>query len=58
MLAFLLWAFAVWQMVAVLATISLIGKPRGPITPGSAVCVTAIGALLITVLISAALALS
>ncbi|RBO73477.1 hypothetical protein [Microbacterium sp. H6] len=50
-----LWVAAVWMAFSALAVISQIGKPRAPITPGTAIFSLIVTVLIIVTLIAAAL---
>jgi hypothetical protein len=49
-----LYAIAAFQCAGALLTITSAGKPRKPLTPGSAAAVTVIAAVIATVLVIAA----
>jgi hypothetical protein len=57
-LSILLWVIAAYLAWGVLAVIAAVGKPRKPITPGTAVAGVVIYTPLIAVLVIAALTLA
>ncbi|MEW1990774.1 hypothetical protein [Microbacterium sp. NPDC078849] len=52
-----LWAAAVWMTFSAFAVVSQIGKPRAPITPGTAIFSLIVTAAIVVALVAAAIQL-